>query len=391
MLAKLFTFNPRQIFLLVLLAIALRMLFASFGNNFDVESYWIVGKAVAAGENVYAATTRYNYGPLWSGVLGLFYSASGSFAVFRLLIAGLLSIVDVGIFALISKQFGKAPALAFLFNPISIFITGYHSQFDNLAILMGLAAIALLPKSGQLNLRQPRSWLALGTLGLSLVTKHILFVFPLWLAYKQKGIAHKLAALLVPIAIFLTSFAPWWASGSQGILQNVFLYRSFNNAPFWYGLMPGIIGNNVPAIVLFIGSMVLLGLFWRKRDLSQLYVLYLGALVLCSSSVANQYLAICVPLIAVFWRNIWLQVYTLVSFIYLLADPVAGLGLISNTNSLFFRLVAYNVQAALLFLGMIEIFHPRLIKKFVQKFWQDAWKHINWQWRSVFMPRNLRD
>jgi len=47
--------------------------------------------------------------------------------------AGFLSLVDLGIFFVLWKKFGRPAAALFFLNPISVIITGYQSQFDNLA------------------------------------------------------------------------------------------------------------------------------------------------------------------------------------------------------------------------------------------------------------------
>jgi hypothetical protein len=370
----------------ILIAVSLRFGFALLGNNFDMESYWIVGQAVAAGENVYAATHRYNYGPIWFAIVGLVYQISTGFVMFRLLIAGVLIATDLGIARILYSKFGYVAALAFLFNPISIFITGYHSQFDNLAILFGLISVVLL--NGGLNWRQRNSWFGLVMLGISLMTKHILFLFPFWLALKQKGFFNKFIAAFVPISLFALGFVPFWSTGSQGIINNVFLYRSFNNAPFWLGWMPGVIVNNVPLFALFIGTLSLLGIIWRKQELTKTLLLYLVALVLFSSSVANQYVAITVPFLAVYWRSIFLQGYSLLTFTYLMADPAAGLGWIKDTDSLWFRVLAFNFQAGLLFLGLVDTLRPQAFSTLVTRAKNWVKEEALWQWRSIYNPRD---
>jgi hypothetical protein len=58
--------NPNLLLILVVsLGFGLRIGLAHFGHNFDFDSFQIVAGLVQDHENVYASTTRYNYGPIW--------------------------------------------------------------------------------------------------------------------------------------------------------------------------------------------------------------------------------------------------------------------------------------------------------------------------------------
>jgi len=174
-----------------------------------VESYWIVANILHRGGNVYLETARYNYGPLWSYILyGLFLISGKEPADFRFLIAIFLTIVDGAIFLILLKTFGKRVAFLFFLNPISIIITGYHNQFDNLAMLFGFISIIIFGRDFTSGINK-RKTAGLIMLGISIMTKQILFFFPLWLAVKQKGIVWKIVILFVPTVIFFSSFIPF--------------------------------------------------------------------------------------------------------------------------------------------------------------------------------------
>src|SRR5882724_1425893 len=117
--------NKRAAFTFLLLSgIALRVYIATFGHNYDLDSYEIVADLVAHGKSVYANTTRYNYGPVWLYVLwglksiqvGLGWTGIESF---HGLIAFFLSLVDSAIAITLARVYGYRVGIFFLINPIS--------------------------------------------------------------------------------------------------------------------------------------------------------------------------------------------------------------------------------------------------------------------------------
>ncbi len=176
--------------------LAARFWVGRFGVNFDFDSYRIVIDLIRHGQNVYAGTTRYNYGPVWFNVLNLLdWLARHEIHRFRLVLTAFLSLVDAGIFWVLWQHCGKWPATFFFLNPISIIVTGMHNQFDNFAVLLGLLAVIRFGDDSE-NPVDARKFSALLLLGISLMTKHVLFLFPLWLAVRQRGLIQKTIVLL---------------------------------------------------------------------------------------------------------------------------------------------------------------------------------------------------
>lgn len=303
--------------ILVVLAagVALRFWVSTLGSNFDLESYRLVADIVDRGGNVYAETERYNYGPIWFYVLGVLHDLSGLFSdpagAFRLLLIGLLTLGDAGIWAVLHRRYGRIAGFLFFLNPVSIIITGYHNQFDNLAILLGLVAMLVYAVSFVPGLL---------LLGLSLTLKHVLLVFPLWLAIKEKGLTRKLAAAAVPPAVLALSFVPFLANGSDGIVANVIRYKGHDNAPFWHAVLPAGLQPLISPVALFAVAMVVLGFVWRRRNRLDLTLLYLVSLVVFAPAIANQYLAIAIPAMAVFPSAFFLP-YQVISAWFLAAHP----------------------------------------------------------------------
>src|SRR5262245_58022876 len=118
--------------LLFALVLILRIsLAAGFRGNFDTQSYLLVVRAVESGQNVYAATNRYNYSPVWSWIVtGLWRASSPNVGVFVLLL-GLLAIAADCVSAMLlariarrrlrrSPEEARRAALLFFANPVSI-------------------------------------------------------------------------------------------------------------------------------------------------------------------------------------------------------------------------------------------------------------------------------
>lgn len=335
-----------------LLGITLRMVLPLRGFNYDIESWKIAADIMAHGGNVYGETGRYNYGPIWFYILhGLnqyIGSGFGELIAFRWKVAAFLTGVDVAIFFLLLRIYGVWIASLFFLNPISIIITGYHSQLDDLAVLFALIAAVVIERYKTC----AGFWAGLILLGISLSTKHILFFFPIWLAIKQERWRDKLLAFSIPFAIFLLLFVPFWGGGSEGITNNVFLYRSFNNAPFWHVFTPQFLYTIIPPVVLFFATLFLLGLYWRSKNVLDSMNLYLIAVVVFSSAVANQYLTIATPAIATQWN--WAYgLFTAFTSLYLLVDW-AGLHLGLLQRTLHWQgQYGYFIAITFLFLGLL--------------------------------------
>lgn len=340
---------------IVVIGIGLRMLAASRGHNNDFGAYLVVADIARDGGNVYAETERYNYGPIWFNALHAIdqaasLSQTNRVPIFRYTIAGLLSLVDVGIFVILLRKIGRLAAYAFFLNPIAIIITGYHSQFDNLALLVGLLSVLLMGDDFEKPLNV-RKLIGLAVLGLSLATKHILFAFPLWLAVKQKGLLRKAAVVLVPTTVFVAGFVPYWFTGKEGILRNVFAYESMDFQVFYRLFVPRFFQGLASATVVWLFMLVFFAFVFRTRRALPSLLLYTCVLVVASPAMANQYLAIVVPFISSY-ANLFFVAYTIIGTWHLLIDG-AGFNILSLESSTSIRWIHYSLLISLLWFGFI--------------------------------------
>jgi len=248
----------------------------------------------------------------------MFQMASKNVIALRYLLVTFLSLVDLSIFAILDRKLNRLTAYLFFLNPISIIITGHHHQFDNLALLLGLLAVLFIGDDYDEPITKQK-FLGLLILGISLATKHILFAFPFWLAIKQKGFFQKMMTLLAPALVFILSFVPYWPAGSQGIIQNVFLYKSYNNEYFYHLFIPGILQNGLTSVQVWIILLITFAVVLRRRNNFDSLLLYTCILVAASPAITNQYLAIVVPF-SVANLNMFTLAYTLLGSVFLFFD-----------------------------------------------------------------------
>jgi hypothetical protein len=341
--------------LVIILGVAARIGLSFTGYNFDMESYAIVGRILQHGGNVYIETARYNYGPIWFNIIGLLDKlVNYNFNGLKLAIPIFLTCIDLGIFAVLLKKFGKVPAAIFFLNPVSIIITGYGRQFNNVAVLAAMLGALIYGEDFIAGLSK-RKFLGLVMLGISITVKHIFFVYPFWLAVKQRGLKEKFTALVLPVAIFFGSFLPYVKTAKHQILQNVFLYQSMGGTAVMrslklvfgeaYGLYLG--------FLLFLIALAVFGILFKKYSNLKSVLLYGLVLLLFTNSLVNQYLVIAAVGAAVFFNGFF-ALFFLVAGGFVASgmlgwfswpDSLPGLALSSILLWLgFFQLMAANFQ-----------------------------------------------
>ena len=223
-------------FAAALLIRALSLVWLRDHNN--LLSWRIVVDVLERGANLYADTHhRYNYSPLWAGVLWLLSGTRRIGVTLDQAVALFLLAVDVATAALLgrivwdrtaSRPRALASALLFFANPVSAIVSGQLGAFDNFAFFFVLLAVGFAG-------RRPASrGGAVAALSLSLLVKHVAFFHPLLLASRRREPKVGLAGACVPYAVFFASFLPFWASRSA-IREHVFGYEGSGEP---YGIEP---------------------------------------------------------------------------------------------------------------------------------------------------------
>lgn len=352
----------------ILTGIILRVWAATRGYNLDMCAFMLDADILDQNRNIYLSTSHYNYAPLWSEILHFLYILSfKNREAFRYSICLFLTVVDIGIFWILLRQYGLRIGALFFLNPISILITGYHSQFDNLAVLLGLIAVVYWPSEQTKNLTK-RKLIALIVLGFSLIAKHLLFVFPLWLAVREKTWKSRFAVLLIPPALFLISFLPYAFDAYLEIISNVFFYTSWENAHFYELFVPRLIQTILSPTLFWIVVLAASGFYFRKKSPLESLLIYTGILVAVSPAVANQYLTIPVAFISAF-LNPFFVLYTFASSLFILFDK----------NGLCLVLIPwldrdYSIMIILLSMGIVWYQWRHSITRTVSHFFKTAFE-----------------
>ncbi|MFA6923449.1 MAG: hypothetical protein WC223_04265 [Bacteroidales bacterium] len=311
-----------------LLAIAIRMLCSLRGHSLDFETLDMSATAALKGENFYTEIPKIsNYAPIGYFILGGIKSLCFNF---RYEMSLFLSLIDVLIAFLVFTRKNYFASLFFLFSPISIIISGYHCQIDNLAILFALLAVFYVGRNKKIeNMSIKETFVFSAIIGLSLVTKHIFIFFPIWMFFKTNKINQKLIFIIVPFSMFLLSFVPFLPNGGyESIKQNVFNYPSFNNAPFYNAFINSTLINKIISLInmtefaprlFFFVAVIICGICFRKRNIFESFLFYLLCIFVFSSAITNQYLVI--PLLfTAFYPNIYSILFNIWGLLFLTFD-----------------------------------------------------------------------
>lgn len=258
---------PVGLFLIFLAAALLRITLAIvIYGNFDMESYQIVTHIARIGENVYAVTERYNYSPLWFHVLTILDSVReiSHIQLYSLVRAtvSLVDLINAALLGLIAAQirpsWGRRAAILYALNPAAILISGYHGQFEALAVLPILVGVY-----GTLRY-QWRFWQILVLVVIGVVIKQNALVVAWALLAAFFGYRRAIIGCLVALIVFLISLVPYASGAEEAILRNVLTYSGVN---YGFGLA-GILPRTWTLALMSIGLFVAPALFRHTGWLS---------------------------------------------------------------------------------------------------------------------------
>jgi len=338
---KIETNRSFMIFLLLILLIGtllrLWLAYAYFGN-FDMNSYSTVSEIVLSGQNVYNTTPYYNYSPIWFNLLGSLRIISDSLPIsFHFAVRGFLTIIDIftlillliiGISEGLTKNGLIRLSLLFYLNPISYLITGYHGQFENLALFFIVLGLFFFFKMKNGNtIFKYLSWLSFSA---GLIVKHNTLIMAITgitnIFKKGRYIAF---FFFITVVLFLLSFIYYWIGGSQGIISHVFMYGGISGI---YGVTSFI---KFPALkYIFVAGLLVYPLIIQNRDIVD--QLLLGSLFFLTftTGIGIQYFVLPVVFGALRPSN-WFLLYTFITSIVII-------GAVENLDLFGFSFFSFN-------------------------------------------------
>lgn len=154
-------FNRLDLFQIFFIGLAIRLLCAFIigaRSNYDIDSYYLVSNHVLAGEDIYRmadTVNRHPYLPLemyWLGAARLiseFTKLPFPFVVKWLFIGADVCLILVIYLYMDHRSIPqpKRGALLYAINPIAVFVSAYHGQFDALPILFSIIGLFFINTS----------------------------------------------------------------------------------------------------------------------------------------------------------------------------------------------------------------------------------------------------
>jgi hypothetical protein len=367
-----------------------KILIALTCHRFDMESWDLVSNLYLSGLNVYENTLRYNYGPIWFLLLGalrkihFFYHFPTGPEGYHSIIALFLAIFDVGIAVIIKKLVSRKISFFFLMNPVSLFVSGFLVQFDQIAIFFALLALYFFYKRENGTLKF--SIFPYLLMGLSLSIKHIFLFFPIWLMFHEiqqqtKFRWRTLLFLAVPYAIFLLAPLYWLQTEAAQIgFQKAIVHFSSNylNAPIpkilsGIGVLPyievvSLFSDSLKGYKLFwILALFYLGWHFRKRTLLEKFTLYGLAFLALSPSIWSQYYVICLVYVLVNIRSLFAKLFLTAATVFHL---MFFLNVFAFKHKVFFISAWTNFAIENFYFPYVPVFFtiPLLLKEYFYEF-----------------------
>ncbi len=322
---------------LLLLALGVRLLpnaILKVGGGYDIQSFALVGEMLAKGSEIYAATegvNRHPYLPFYLYWLAAAWKITqvGGFSFVQ--VVRLLPIAtDVGLTLALfwglcqrNPQWAWRAGLLYALNPVAVFVSAYHGQFDALPGLFILLAVIELARE-----RPARSGVSLG-LGILAKSFPVLALPSLFWAARtwRSRIALVLGAVFVPL-VGVGVYSLWFSASPWLILHRALTYNwgvGIWGYTYLLRMAAQVFGHpNLYRWVLVWGRMLTLFFLalvflWRarKENPARGILLVLLTFFALGHAFSIQYLVWLLPLAVWNGEFRWVQRYTLGAFAYM--------------------------------------------------------------------------
>lgn len=305
------------------------------GAGYDIESFQIVGDLVRAGREVYASpdtVNRHPYLPLQMYWMAAARWGAGAFDLPFVKVVRLAPIAaDAGIAILLYQSLRRRSSdrdaffggMFYALNPVPIFVSAYHGQFDAIPALLTLLALASPGRS---------SLGAGGWLGLGILNKSWPVLALPSLALAARGWPKKLLllglAILIPLA-GVGLYAAVFGADPRAVLGRALSYN-WGGGVWGYAYFFRLLSIFRPAFTVLFYTVVdtgryltlaALGLVWwfraRHESPGAGILTVLVAFLAVTHAFSIQYLMWVVPFAVLNQDYRWLWRYTLGAFAYM--------------------------------------------------------------------------
>lgn len=305
------------------LGLIFRLSFAFYlKGGFDLNYWYEIVNLTIRGYNIYAVSSAYNYFPIWIVILtnlkriNLFLLPQLHFYfIIRLFLtfSDLITLYFLILILRVKHQSENFALFGYFLNPVIITITGFHGQFEGLAVLFIIIGYYLyLYKKNRL------AWLfyTIGGLTKHMFVNQILILLAHIYKDKKRIFLYFVLSGLIGILI-LIPYYPAYLS----IINNLFLYSYTTNN---YGI-PGLLNwIHLSGIInfyrdLFMLSFLGLPFLIRGKSLSEKMLWGSLFFIVFTPGIGDQYFVIPIAL-AIININFWFYLYSLLTILYLLGS-----------------------------------------------------------------------
>ena len=284
----------------------------------------------------YDEVCRYKYSPLWFWVITLVsFICKETGLNFSIAIRMPIIATDCFLFWLLLKscqklRFNSKQTLitltSFFLNPVSVQISGYYGQFDNMSLLF-----VLLAWYAWSFYSSHRFWWALVFLNLSLAVKHFTIMLVPVFAFVQKNWFRKIALGIAAPILFLIILMPYWVRDTHWVNVNVFQYKLGSGYWGWLGVIcrstllftgfdmirqPWFKYASIINPLLYVGIIMASFYIVKRYSLLDSLVLILLIFYSLTTEIAPQYTIWIIPF-AVFRPNRYLFAYSAIAGVQL--------------------------------------------------------------------------
>ncbi len=319
--------------------------------------------------NIYLYQQSYNYSPILFYLIGFvdtiqrIISDIPFYVLFRIFISS----VDIGS-ALLLYKIAKILKISplktvtlFFLNPVSIILSGFHAQFDNIAVFFLLLSIFIYCKNPVFKKSKRILLWTIGTIGF--ITKHIIFAQTFLLytyLFKDKKLIKASFLFFISLTIFFVTFIPYYSEASDTIIKNVFQYSGLARLTGFSYIISELCNNckvlNIEIYdvykYIFLCTSFLFALYAARLPIIRSMLVTTLFFLTFSSSIAAQYFILPIAFGA-FFPTKWFYLYSAIVTIFLLGNSaelnISAFNLVTVSTAWLFSLLWFTSEFFILF------------------------------------------